>query len=107
MKSVQWKHTITSGILKYCIRGLLGSHQRRTLYELSDVLSVLVAEEVDMSTIDVVEYRTHRVLALLERDFPVSLHVIVFHLLHHLPMFLKRFGSAYGFWMFPLERFNS
>lgn len=46
-------------------------------------------------------------LALLECDFPVSLQVIVFHLLHHLPSFLKRFGPAYTFWMYPLERFNS
>lgn len=47
-----------------------------------------------------------RVLSYLERDFPVSLHVIVFHLFHHMPMFLRRFGPAYGFWMYPMERFN-
>lgn len=107
LKSVQWKHVVASGILKFCIRGVLGSFQRKTLFELFDVLSELVAEEVDMSRIDVLEYRTHRVLALLERDFPVSLQVIVFHLLHHLPFFLKLFGPAYTFWMYPLERFNS
>ena len=70
-------------------------------------MSELTTEEVNMSCIDELEYRTHRVLALLERDFPVSLNVIVFHLLHHLPMFLRRFGPAYSFWMYPLERFNS
>ena len=107
LKRVQWKHVVASGILKYCIRGALGSFQHQTLFELCDVLSELVAEEVDMSHIDALEYRTHRVLALLERDFPVSLQVIVFHLLHHLPFFLKRFGPAYTFWMYPLERFNS
>ena len=107
MKSIHWKHVIASGILKYCIRDLLGSKQRKTVTELCEVLSQLVAEEVDMSHLDVLEYRTHRVLALLERDFPVSMNVIVFHLLHHLPMFLKRFGPAYSFWMYPLERFNS
>ena len=107
LKSVQWKHVVASGILKYCIRGVLGNFQRKTLFELSDVLFELVAEQVDMSLIDVLEYRTHRVLALLERDFPVSLQVIVFHLLHHLPSYVKRFGPAYTFWMYPLERFNS
>ena len=30
------------------------------------------------------EVETHHVLALLEREFPVSLHVIVFHLLRYL-----------------------
>lgn len=107
MKSVQWKHVVASGVLKYCIRGLLGSFQCKTLMELCNVLSMLVAEEIDMSCIDNLEYRTHRVLALLERDFPVSLNVIVFHLLHHLPVYLRRFGPAYTFWMYPLERFNS
>ena len=77
------------------------------MFELCDVLSELLAEELDSSYFDTLEYRVHRVLALLERDFPVSLHVIVFHLLHHLPNFLSRFGPANGFWMYPFERFNS
>ena len=48
-----------------------------------------------------------RSLALLECDFPASLNVIVFQILHHLPMFLQRFGPVYGFWMYGFERFNS
>ena len=101
------KSVLASGILKFCIRGLLGDTQRKTLYEFCDVLSLLVAEGVNVSDLDSLEYRVHRVLSLLERDFPVSLHVIVFHLLHHLPMFIRRFGPTYGFWMYPMERFNS
>ena len=107
LKSVQWKYVLASGVLKYCLRNLLGTFQRKTLFELCDVLSLLLSEEIDYSEFDVVERRVHRVLSLLERDFPVSLHVIVFHLLHHLPMFIRRFGPAYGFWMYPFERFNS
>ena len=107
MKSVQWKHVLASGILKYCIRGLLGPFQRKTIFELCDVMSLLLSEEVCISKLDALENRVHRVLSLLERDFPVSLHVIVFHLLHHLPMFIRRFGPAYTFWMYPFERFNS
>ena len=98
---------MASGILKYCIRSQLGTFQRKTLFELCDLLSELLAEKLDSSYLDTLEYRVHRVLALLERDIPVSLHVIVFHLLHHLPNFLSRFGPAYGFWMDSLERFNS
>lgn len=49
LKSVQWKHVVASGILKFCIRGALGSFQRQTLFELCDVLSELVAEEIDVS----------------------------------------------------------
>ncbi len=71
------------------------------------VLAHVCAEELRVAEMDSLEQRVHRVLALLERDFPVSLHVITFHLLHHLPLFLKRFGPVYGYWMYPLERFNS
>ena len=96
----QMKSVLASGILlKFCIRGLLGDTQRKTLYKFCDMLSLLAAEGVTVSELDSLEYRVHRVLSLLERDFPVSLHIIVFHLLHHLLMFIWRFGPTYGFWM--------
>ena len=107
LNSNQLKHVLSSGILKFCIRELLGDDQRATLNELCDVVSLLVAEEIDMTSMESVEYRVHRVLSLLERDLPVSLHVIPFHLLHHLPMFVKQFGPTHSFWMYPMERFNS
>ena len=107
LKSVRWMYVLSSGILKFCIRGLLGSFQRKTLYELCDIVSLLVAESVDVNQLDAIEYRVHRVLSLIERDFPVTVLVIMLHLLHHLPMFIRRFGPVYGFWMFPVERFNS
>ena len=46
--------------------------------------SRLCAETTIRSDIDQLKKDVHEVLALLERDFPVSLHVVVFHLLHHL-----------------------
>lgn len=107
MKSSEWRVLISSGILKYCIRGLLGELQRKTLFELCDVLALLTSDVISVSNMDSIEYRLHRVLSLMERDFPVSLHVITFHLLHHLPMFVGRFGPVRGFWMYPMERFNS
>ena len=108
IKSIEWKHILTCGILKYCLRGLLGDKQRMVLVELCDVLSLLTGQEsISLAELDGIEYRLHRVLALLERDFPVSLHVISFHLLHHLPMYVRQFGPVHGFHMFPMERFNS
>ena len=65
MKSVQWKHVLASGILKYCIRGLLGLFQRKTIFELCDVVSLLLSEEVCISKLDALENRVHRVLSLL------------------------------------------
>lgn len=107
LKSHKWKEVMCAGILKYCIRGLLGSKQRTTLFEFCDLLTMVCSEELCATELADLERRVHQVLCLLERDFPVSLHVIVFHLLHHLPVFLQRFGPVYGYWMYPMERFNS
>ena len=68
---------------------------------------MLLAEDINMSDLSLLEYRVHQVITLLERDFPISLNMIVFHLMHHLPKFIQRFVPVYGFWMFPLESFNS
>lgn len=56
---------------------------------LSDVLGKLYAEECNESQLDTLEEEVHLALALCERDSPANLQVIVFHLLHHLPRFLK------------------
>ena len=69
---------LASGIPKFCIRGLLGDTQRKTLYEFCNVISLLAAEGVNVSELDSLECRVHRVLPLLERDIPVSLHVMFF-----------------------------
>ena len=61
----------------------------RTSFELSDVVASLLAEEIDMDSIESLEYRVHCVLSLLEKDFSVSIHVIMVHLLHHLPMYIS------------------
>ena len=107
LNSNQWKHVIASGILKFCTRGLLGTLQEQTLMELCDVVSILCSEELNVQNMDAVEYRVHRVLSLMERDFPATIHVITLHLLHHLPMYMRRFGPLYSFWMYPMERFNN
>ena len=107
MKAHEWHEVVTHGILKFCLRGMLGQKQQQTLFKVFDVITSICAEDVSMDTIDTLEYEIHRALALFERDFPVSLQVIVFHLLHHLPMYVKQFGPVYSFWMYPYERFNS
>ena len=107
MKSHSWKQLVATNILKYCIRGTLGQQQRRTLFFFCDVLAQLCADSVNMSLLEQLEYDVHHSLSLIERDFPVSLNVIVFHLLHHLPFYLRRFGPARVFWMYPYERMNS
>ena len=107
MKAHEWKQIATNGILKYCLRGMLGLHQRKTIFEFLDVIKCICTECIDTTSLASLGQRVHRVVALLERDFPISLQVIVFHLLHHLTVFLERFGPVYMFWMYPYERFNS
>ena len=107
MKSHHWKEVATTGILKFCLRKMLNSKQRLSLFTLFDLLTDLCGEDMDSRCIDELEKRVHHALVLIERDFPVSLQVIVFHLLHHLPMFVRHFGPVYSFWMYPYERFNS
>ena len=98
---------LSSGILKFCIRGQLGEQQENTLTELCDVVCLLCQEPLYLRTMDTLEYRVHKVLSLLERDFPVSVHVVMIHLMHHVPQFLRRFGPLRGYWMYPMERFNN
>ena len=72
-----------------------------------DTLSMVCVEVVDMNSLKLLEYNIHKALSRLERDFPVTLHIVVFHLLHHVPAYIARFGPVYSHWMYPYERFNS
>lgn len=106
MKSHAWHQMVSTFILKYCLRGLLGQRQRQSLFFFFDVLSRLCVQVVN-STLMNIEEDVHRSVSLLERDFPVSLHVCVFHLLHHLPFYIHRYGPVYVYWMYPYKQFNS
>lgn len=105
LKSHEWKEIVCNGILKFCVRGFLGKQQQDSLFSLCDILNRLCSYDVMMT--DELEADVHHALALIERDFPVSLNVIVFHLLHHLPYFIRRFGPVNNYWMYSFERFNS
>ena len=107
MKSHSWKQLVAFPILKYCLRGLLGQEQRKTLFLFCSVLARLCSESININLIEKLEFDVHYCLSLMEKDFPVALHVCVFHLLHHLPFYLRRFGPSCVFWMYPFERFNS
>ena len=77
------------------------------MYELCDVIADICATSIYPDEVDTLEYRVSRALSLLKRDYPVALHMVVCHLLHHLPMFVQLYGPLHNFWMYPLERFNS
>ena len=66
----------THGILKYCLRGLLGKLQRDTIFFLMDTLREVLSESINLDTISSLKHKMHTALAMLERDFPIALQVI-------------------------------
>lgn len=107
LKSHEWKQLAAHGILKYCLRGMLGEQQRLTLFRLLDSISDLCNESQCLDDLDELEERLNESLALLERDFPLTLQNITTHILHHVVDGIRNFGPVYGTWMFVFERFNS
>ncbi len=107
MRSHEWKQLLCKGILKFCLQGMLAQRQRTTLFLLCDVFARLYSEECNPDALDELEVKVHRALSLFEHDFSVSIQLIVFHLLHHLPRYLRRFGPVYNYWMYHFERYNS
>ena len=66
IKSHDWKQVATNGILKFCLRNMLGHNQRSTLFEIMDVIADLCAEDIDEMRINRLEFRVHKALVLIE-----------------------------------------
>ena len=72
---IDFTQIAAQGILKYCLRGLLGQQQRETLYYFLDIIASVLQETHARSTLTKLEEDMNVALALLERDFPVSTQV--------------------------------
>lgn len=105
-KSHTWLQLFTTGMVRFCIRDMLGEPQRASLVNFLCLLEEAYGSTVDMDKFEDFEKRWHQGLCMLERDFPVSLQTFYFHLLHHLPQYIRMYGPPKNFWMFPYERFN-
>ena len=77
MKSHDWKQFISQGIFKYSLKGLLGNAQQESLFCFIDVVTRVLAEQHDPSTLDKLEEGMNYALAGMERDFPVTLQVLI------------------------------
>ena len=62
-------------ILKYCLRGMLGDKGK--LFYFLDTLSLACSNGVSVALADSVEERLHKSLALIERNFPMSVQVYI------------------------------
>ena len=63
------------GVLKYCLRGLLGETQRKTFFHLMDILRKVCSDCQDCDTLPALEREINEVCAEIERDFPISVQV--------------------------------
>ena len=75
----------TTGILRVCLREMLGHQQRSSLFKLLKLLEQLFSSTTDMNNIIALETQWHQALAEIERDFPASLQVFTNSSLFALP----------------------
>ena len=69
-------HQISSqGILKYCLRGLLGQPQRRAVFMFIDVCRQLFAAIQNTDELPSQLEKTNLALAQLEKDMPITIQV--------------------------------
>ena len=66
---------VSKGILKFCLRGMLGQQQRKSLFTLLDTLALVLSECHHLEDLPDLEAKLNVALALMERDFPVSIQV--------------------------------
>lgn len=66
---------VSENVLVYCISGLIGKRQEETLRLFSTMISQLIQDEHDVAQLLDFKVKSQTILALIERDFPVSLQV--------------------------------
>ena len=71
--------------MKFCLRGLLGDKQRQSFFKLLDVLALLFQDSISADDLSNIDMEVNLVLAMLERDFPISVQVSVSFLYIYMP----------------------
>ena len=97
-RTSDWLKLGTTGILKFCLRGLLGKRQRLVLFCLLDCLRDIAASvhTAAFFSLDTLESLIHETLAEVELNFPASLHVVMLHLLHHSVVAIQNYCTMYS-----------
>jgi len=65
------------GILKYCVRGLLGDEQNQALNRFTDAIAALCSTYQDQTKLEQLKENLNLALALVESAFPLSFQVNV------------------------------
>ena len=66
---------MSQGILKYCLKDLLGETQRKALYKFLDVAAQLLAEKLNLDELPSLLNEVNLSLAQLEKDMPMTVQV--------------------------------
>ena len=66
---------MTTGILPFCLRDLIGEDQYSTLSGLCYSMGALAKRQISEDQLDEFDRKLQTYLALIERDFPVTLQV--------------------------------
>ena len=68
--------------MKYCLRDMLGRKQQESLIKFFDAIKSALAESHDVTKISKLNNELHVALALMERDFPISIQVKLIIVIH-------------------------
>ncbi|XP_015765420.1 PREDICTED: uncharacterized protein LOC107344281 [Acropora digitifera] len=93
LKSPDWKQLAVDGILRYCLRGLLGKSQRQTFFRPLDVIQKVCSDDQVTDSLPVLQKEINETISL--------------HIFHHSVAGIQQFGPVHGWWMYCYERFNS
>ena len=92
-RTSDWLKLVTTGILKFCLRDLLGKRQRLVLFRLLDCLRDIAASVHAAASLDALELLIHETLAEVELNVPASLQVVMLHLFHHSVVAIRKYGT--------------
>ena len=86
IKSYEWKHVQVLGVIKYCVWVHLGDAHRIS-WDCCEVISSLVGEGVNVCELNSFKGMEQTQYLHYWKELPqlLYIHVIVFHLLYHLP----------------------
>lgn len=76
-------HICSHGILKYCLRGLLGQHQRKAEFMFIDVCKQLFAEVQNTDKLPCQLEKTGLALAQIEIDLPMTIQVHMYSCMNY------------------------
>ncbi|XP_035675575.1 uncharacterized protein LOC118415244 [Branchiostoma floridae] len=105
MKSIEWIKLFSGDLMKFCMRDMLPTKQRETMFRLCSTLQRLGAPVQDMDKLPELDLEVHITFSLLERDYPLAMKTLMFHLPHHMVKIIAEFGPMTAYWMMPFERF--